>query len=197
MKNLLKTSLLAVILLTSTVAFANYDDFSLKVKNGDEKSIVFLIEEAQDVNLSIHSLYDGVIYEQKIHAVRPLTKVYNLEAFPDGNYTVKIENDKKLIEYQVTIENGKTLVSDAVITEFFKPVLTKENNVITLNMDNAPSGPIEVKILNEYNEELYAKVFASKAKFMKKFNTEKSEAKELTFIVRAKDQEFIETLSIK
>lgn len=197
MKNLLKISLLAVFLLNSAVVFANDSNFSLKVKSEEGKTIVFSIEEAQDVNMSIHDLYDEVIYEQKIHAVKPLTKVYNLEALPDGDYSIKLENDKKVIEYQVTIENGKTSVSDAVITNSFKPVLTQENHVITLNMENTPNGPIEVKIINENNEELYAKVFTTRDKLIEKFNTEKAENKELTFIVTAKGKEFIETLSIK
>lgn len=196
MKNFLKIGLLAGILLTSTIVFANDDNFSLKANARDEKSIVFLITQAQDINLSIHDANEEVLYEQNIHASKPSTKIYNLDAFPDGNYKVKLENESKLIEYQVTIENGKTIVSNPVTTELFKPVLTKENAVITLNMENTPNADVEVKILNEYNEQLYSKVFSSRAKLVKKFNIAKTDAKGLTFIVKSKNQEYIETLSI-
>jgi len=196
MKNFLKIGLLAGILLSSSVVFANEDNFSLKANAKNEKSIVFLISEAQDINISIYGDNYELIYDQKIHALKPSTKVYNLEDFPDGNYIVELENETKLIKYNVTIENGKTLVSEPITTELFKPVFTKENKTITLNMENTPSGDVEVKILNEYNDELYAKVFTAKSKLVKKFNVDKTDAKELTFIVKSKNQEFVKTISL-
>ncbi len=197
MKNLLKISLLAGILFTSSVVLANDDNFSLKVTGEKGKSISFLIAEAQDVNLSIVGMNEEVIFEQKIHALKPSTKIYNLEAFPDGSYMVKLESETQLVEYLVTIENGKTLVSEAVTTELFKPVLTKEKGAIILNMENVPNAPIEIKVLNEYNDELYSKVFKSNDKFVKKFNIDKTDAKELTFVVKAANQEFVKTITIK
>ena len=196
MKNFLKIGLVAGMLLTSSVVFANEDNFSLKANAKNEKSLVFLITEAQDINISIYSANEEVIYEQKIHALKPSTKIYNLEEFPDGNYTVKLENESKLIAYQVTIENGKTLVAEPVTTELFKPELTKDNETITLNMVNMPNGPIEVRILNEYNDQLYAKTFTSKTKLVKKFNIDKTDAKQLTFVIKSKNQEFVKTVEL-
>jgi hypothetical protein len=43
---------------------------------------------------------------------------------------------------------------------------------------------------------LYSNVFLDKSKLSKKFNIGKTDAKELTFIVRFKDQEFIKTVSL-
>ncbi len=63
-------------------------------------------------------------------------------------------------------------------------------------MENTPNGEVEVKILNEYNEELYTKVFAAKTKLVKKFNVDKTDAKELTFIVKSKNQEFVKTIQL-
>lgn len=196
MKNFLKIGLLAGILLTSSVAFADEDNLSLKADAKTEKSLVFFISEAQDINITIYGANDELLYDQKIRASKPSTKIYNLEEFPDGNYTVKLENETKLIEYKVTIENGKTVVSAPATIELFKPVLVKDKETITLNMENTPNGEVEVKILNEYNEELYAKVFAAKSKLVKKFNIDKTDAKELTFVVKSKNQEFVKTIQL-
>ena len=197
MKNLLKHGLVLAILFVSSVAFADEANISIKAKENTQKSIVFYLDQAQKVNLSIYSLNDGLIYEQNIVSDKPLTKVYNLEAFPDGSYIVKLENTAKLIEYQVNILKGKTLVSEPVVTEYFKPVLVKNSDTVTLDLKNVPHGPIEIKIFNEYNEELFAKSFASKLIAAKKFNIGQTNAKELTFIVRSKNEEFIETVSVK
>jgi hypothetical protein len=195
MKKFIKISLiLASLILMATATFAN--DFLLKTGTENQKTINIIISEAQDVNLSISSIADGVIYEQKIHTEKSLSKVYNLAAFPDGHYTVKVESETKLIEYQVTIENGKTIVSNPITTAVLKPILTKEDEVITLNMENTPVGIVELKILNEYNEELYTKTFTARAKLVKKFNVAKTDAKGLTFIIKSKNQAYTETLLI-
>ena len=197
MKNLLKHSLVFAILLTSSVSFADEVNVSIKVKENDQKQIVFSVNELQKVNFSIYSLTDGIIYEQNIQSSKALTTIYNLEAFPDGNYFIKLTSSAKLIEYQVNISKGKTVISEPVITEQFKPVLVKENDLITLDLKDVSRGPIEIKIFNELNDELYAKTFANKAAAEKKFNISGADAKELTFMIRSKDQEFIDTVSIK
>ena len=196
MKNFLKIGLVATILFTSLATYANDENLSLKVKSNDQKSITFLVKEAQDVDFSIYDSENELLYTQKIHTSAPVAKTYNLEAFPDGAYLVKLETDSQITEYQIKIENGKTTILTPVVTERMKPVLTKEKELITLNLENLSQGPVEVKILNERNDQLYSKIFNAKPKFTKTFNVGQSFAKELTFIVKSKNQEFIQTLAI-
>ncbi len=197
MKNLLKTSLLVVLSMISSVSFANGDDLALKVKASNEKMITFFMNEGQDVNLTISGQDEEVIFEQKLHASHASAKTYNLSSFPDGNYTLRLETAEQLAEYQVIIKNGKTTLSEPLITATFKPVLTKTDELISLAIENRPDGPIEVSILNEYNDQVYSETFASKAKVPTKFNVGKIDTRELTFIVRSKNQEFIKTVQLR
>ncbi|TKB96552.1 hypothetical protein [Pedobacter cryotolerans] len=197
MKNLLKNSLILALVLISSIAFADDANISVKVKAENEKSIIFSLDQAEKINLSIYSLNDGIIYEQNIKTDKATTKTYNLEAFPDGNYIIKLENEEKLIEYQVNIFKGKTLISEPIVTEFFKPILVKDEDFITIDMKYVPHGEVEVKVFNEYNDEMYAKSFASKVNAVKKFNISKTDAKQLTFLIRSKNHEFIETVVLR
>ena len=197
MKNLLKNSLILSLVLISSIAFADDANISIKVKAENEKSIIFSLDQAEKINLSIYSLNDGIIYEQNIKTDKATTKTYNLEAFPDGNYIIKLENEEKLIEYQVNIFKGKTLISEPIVTEFFKPILVKDEDFITIDMKYVPHGEVEVKVFNEYNDEMYAKSFASKVNAVKKFNISKTDAKQLTFLIRSKNHEFIETVVLR
>lgn len=197
MKNLLKNSLILALMLISSIAFADDANITVKVKSENEKALIFSLDEAQKINLSIYSLNDGIIYEQNIKTDKATTKTYNLEAFPDGNYIIKLENEEKLIEYEVNIFKGKTLISEPIVTEFFKPVLIKDADFVTIDMKYVPHGPVEVKVFNEYNDEMYAKSFASKVNAVKKFNISKTDAKQLTFLIKSKNKEFIETVILK
>lgn len=197
MKNLLKNSLILALMLISSIAFADDANITVKVKSENEKALIFSLDEAQKINLSIYSLNDGIIYEQNIKTDKATTKTYNLEAFPDGNYIIKLENEEKLIEYEVNIFKGKTLISEPIVTEFFKPVLIRDADFVTIDMKYVPHGPVEVKVFNEYNDEMYAKSFASKVNAVKKFNISKTDAKQLTFLIKSKNKEFIETVILK
>jgi len=196
MKTFFKISLLTAILFTSFGAFANDDKFSLKVKGGNEKSIEFFINEAYDINISIATAEDEVVYEQKIHSAGAAKKVYNLESFPNGNYTLKLETPSKITTYTIAIVDGKAELSQPTISELFKPVLVKKEEMITLNFKNQVKGAVNVLVVNEYNDQLFSKSYTL-ADITQKFDISKTDAKELTFIVSYKGNEHTETFKLR
>jgi hypothetical protein len=197
MKNLLKLSLVAAIALTTVGAYANNDDLAVNVKTEKEKNVRVFITESQDINVTIYGADNEVLYQKKSKALRGSSKTYDLSAFPDGNYSMKVESGSKLAEYSINIENDKASVSAPSIKELFKPVLTNENGVITLDLDNADKSAVEVQILDEYNDQVYANVFKDSSKLVKKFDTAKTPAKKLTFIVKSKNQEYNKTINVR
>ena len=197
MKNLLKISLIAATMFTASATYANEDVFTLTVKSEDNKSIRFSIDEASDIKLSIRELNSQVLFEENIHSEGASTKTYDLNALPDGEYVLNVAYEAKVAEYTIVIKNDKAVVSAPKVTELLKPVFTQEQSILTLSLDNVDKGPIEVQILNEYNDELYNEIFTDKAKLVKKFNTGKTFGKELTFVVRAKNQEVLKTIAIR
>lgn len=197
MKKFLKISLIAVLVLISAGSYANEDDFSFKLKHVSEKSISFFINEAQIVDVSIYGADEEVLYTQTITALGASTKTFDLKAFPDGNYTFKMVTELKSAEYKILINKGKTLVSDPLIVETFKPILTQENGVIALNLERVAEGPIEVQILDDYNDEVYNHVFDGAAKLTKRFKVTDVNIKELMFIVKTEGHEFSEIVQVR
>ena len=196
MKNLLKIGVFAVLLLNSAMLRANDDGFLFKVKLVDKKSVSFFIESGQTVALSLYDETYEVLYQQTIKAAGASTKIYNLDAFPDGNYVFRLVTEQRWAEYKVMIADGKAIVAEPVVVERFRPVLSRDNEFVTLKLDNAPADQIEVQVFDKYNDLLYSKVFDVKSKFIKKFNVSQVYAQELTFAVKCKDQEFKEVVSM-
>ncbi len=197
MKNLLKISLLAATIFTASATYANDEVYTLKVKADDSKSIRFFIDEASDINLSIREVNNDVLFEESIHSKGASTKTYDLNALPNGEYVLKVESDSKLAEYKIVIANNKAVISKPTMKYVFKPVITKENSLITLSLDNAGKEPVEVAVYNEYNEELYKETFTNKSKVVKRFETLKTYGKELTFLVKSNNQEAVKTVQIR
>jgi hypothetical protein len=196
MKNLFKISLIATVLFSNAGAYANNDDLSLKVKNEKEKIIRLSINQTQDMEVTFYDVDNDILYQKKGQVLAGSSKIYNLTAFPDGDYVMKLEAGSKLIEYQINIKNDIASVSMPSIKEVFKPILTKKNGLVTLNLDNKSQNPVELIIFDEFNNELYTKVYKDSAKLSQKFNVGKTSAKKLTFILRSEDQDFNKTIDI-
>ncbi|WP_316736193.1 hypothetical protein [Pedobacter aquatilis] len=195
MKNFIKISLVVAAIFAAPGVKANDEVVTLKVKAENNKSIRFFIDEAKDIELSINDLTDNkLIYEENIHASGASTKTYDLNALPDGDYVLNVTSGSQLAQYPIHIEDDKAEVAAPKITELFKPAVIKKDGMVTLDIDNADKGPIEVEIINEYNDQLYKGTFTDKAKLTKKFNISGTPSKELTFIVKTNKQQFSKTI---
>ncbi len=196
MKNLLKIGFAVAALLLSTGSYANEGDFSFQVKRIDEKKIAFFTNIAQSVQLSIVAEDEEVLYNQEMKAASGSTKIYDLTSLRDGKYIFKLETDSRLAEYKVVILKGKAEIAEPLIIEKLKPTFSRVNEIVTLNLDSTPEGPVEIQVLDEDGEVLYTQSFAGGAKYAKKFNVSNVEIDSLTFVVKAKGQEFKEAVQI-
>jgi hypothetical protein len=197
MKNLLKISLIATILFTSVNTYANNDDLSLKVNIAERKIIRLSINQTQDMKVTFYGLNNEILYEKKGHELSGSSKTYDLTDFPDGNYTMILESDSKLVEYQINIENNKASLSTASNKEVFKPVLTKKDGVVTLNLDYTNKAPVEIMIFDEFNNQLYTNTYNDSSKLVRKFNIGKSLSNKLTFVITSKDPAFNSTIDVR
>ncbi|SMD13327.1 hypothetical protein [Pedobacter nyackensis] len=196
MKNLLKIGFTAVLLFVSACLYAGENDFSFKAEGVNKKSVVFFVNEAQIMEVSIYGAGNEVLYKKKINAKAGSTKTYDLNSFPDGNYRFKVVAQSRTAEYNVLIEDGDVQVSEPSITEAFNPAVTIEDGLVMLNLKNAPKGSIEVQVLNKYNEELYKKVYDDDSKCIKRFKIAGVGASALTFVIRTEDAEFEKTVQL-
>jgi len=195
MKNFLKISLIVAVFLTALGASASEKDFSLKVKSEKGKTVSFSINDAKNINLSIYGKNNETLFDEKINSNGSFNRTYDLNAFPEGNYVLEVETDAKLAQYEIRISGGSAVISEKAITEVFKPVLTKGDGFVALNISNLDKSPIEVEVYDENNTELFSGTFTDKTSFSKKFDTKRTNADQLTFIVRYKDQNFYETIA--
>ncbi|GGE43706.1 hypothetical protein EV200_101334 [Pedobacter psychrotolerans] len=196
MKKFLQIGLIAVLFLTANGVYAKDGDFTLKVKDDKEKSIRFSFEGNEDVNLSIIGNNNEVLFQENIQAKTATSKLYDLNALPDGKYTVRIESDTKLANYKVGIYNGKATVSEPVFSDLFHPLIKKEGDFIVLKVENEEGNPIEVQVMNEYNDNVYTEVFKNKSVLQRKFNISKTDSESLTFVINVKGKQFSKTIEL-
>lgn len=197
MKSFIKISLIAVLLFNTAGLFASEGDFSFSLKRVEEKSVTFFISETQAINVSIFGADNEVIYEQEINAVKGTTKTYDLNSLPNGSYRFQLTTNSVTAEYKIQLNGGKADVSEPLITNVIQPVLTTtENGIVTLSFENAPEGPLEVEILDGYNNVVYSKMFDAEAKFVKKFDVMPLALRAMTFVVKSGNKVFAKAVQM-
>ncbi|WP_029283096.1 hypothetical protein [Pedobacter sp. R20-19] len=196
MKKFLQIGLIAVLFLTANGVYAKDGDFTLKVKDDKEKSLRFSFEGNENVTLSIIGNNNEILFQENIQAKTATSKLYDLNALPDGKYIVKIESDTKLANYKVGIYNGKATVSEPVFSDLFHPLIKKDGDFIILKVENEEGNPIEVQVMNEYNDNVYTEVFKNKSVLQRKFNISKTDSESLTFVINVKGKQFSKTIEL-
>jgi hypothetical protein len=131
MKKILKLSLVLAVVLTTMTTYANDNDFLLYVKSGQGKLISFTINGIQKVSLSIRDKEGKLIYSEKATGKGGVKRIYSLEEFPAGSYTLEAENDFKKIKYEIVITDEIAKISTKAISQVYKETIytTKEKLV--------------------------------------------------------------------
>ncbi|WP_343531452.1 hypothetical protein [Pedobacter sp.] len=196
MKNLFRFSLVILSVFMANVAKADDMELLVKVAKENNKWVSFITNESQNIDLTLYSSTDEVLYEQRLKTVGNKFKTYDLSALPLGLYTLKMESPLKTVTYQIEITADSAIVATPVVKIFKKPSLAKEKDLVTLNLNGVGEGEVQVDVYNEFNEKLHEDVYTSEAKVVRKYDVSRTPSKQLTFVVRTGNQEFSETIKL-
>lgn len=78
----------------------------------------FITNESQNIDLTLYSATDEVLYEQRLKTVSNKFKTYDLSALPVGLYTLKMESPLKTVTYQINITADSAIVAVPVVKLF-------------------------------------------------------------------------------
>jgi len=197
MKNVVKFGLALAVFLTAFGVRANETDFSVSVRSGLGKLINFSINNTK-AHVSISDKQGDVIFEENIKAKDgKISRTYDLGSLPEGNYILEAENGAKVARYAIKIEGKTASVSEKAIAEILKPVLIKKDGIVTVNIKDVENTPVEIKLYDENNVELYNETFTGAANLAKRFDTKKINAEKFTFVMKYNNKMFVETIAAK
>ena len=115
MKNLIKNSLVLVVLFTTLLSNAN-ETIVLRNLNDNKTTILTVLDVAQGNQILIKDVDGFVLFKEKIQNSGTFTKGFNLTSLPDGKYYFELKNDsenrkisfivrKKLVVYKKDMES--------------------------------------------------------------------------------------------
>lgn len=197
MKNVVKFGLALAVFLTAFGVRANDADFSVSVRSGLGKLINFSINNTK-AHVAITGKDGEVLFEENIKAKDgKISRTYDLNAFPAGSYYLEAENGTKVARYEIKIDDKTAAVSEKAIAEILKPVVTTKNGIVTVSIKDAAKSPVEIKLYDENNVELYNETITGEAAVAKRFDTKKTKAEKFTIVMKYNNKMFVETIAAK
>jgi hypothetical protein len=197
MKNVVKFGLALAVFLTAFGVRANDADFSVSVRSGLGKLINFSINNTK-AHVAITGKDGEILFEENIKAKDgKINRTYDLNAFPAGSYFLEAENGAKVARYEITIDEKTASVSQKAIAEVLKPVVTTKDGIVSVTIKEVNNTPVEIKLYDENNVELYNETFTGEAALAKRFDTKKINARKFTVVMSYNNKMFVETVAVR
>lgn len=195
MKNIYAFLLLMVVTL-GTKAKADDVEVLVRIAKENSKWVSFITNDKQAVEVSLSTIAGEVVYEQTIKNSQDKFQTYDLSALPVGSYLLRIESPSKTVSYAIAVTQENAVLSQPVVKENKRPLFTKKDQLLTLDLNGTCNGKIELVIYNEYNEKLHEQTYDDAKEMIKKFDVSNTTAKQLTFVLRAEGEEYSETITL-
>jgi len=153
MKKVLRFTAVTALLLVTSWAMAN-EPQPLLVSSDKGKALIIKWDTPfKMTTVRMLDSYENVIFSDNIVKREKHALKFNLENLERGNYSLKIENFNKIIEYGVRVNRDDVEILDK--KEISKPFFIHKDKKLFFNLLNADGAPVYLKIYDGENRMLY------------------------------------------
>lgn len=194
MKNILKSSAVAVLMFISLTSMANVPGVNL-VNGSTSKSLVLAMvssTNAQDVSLKDANgntlFYDDVTDHS-------YTKSFNLKNLDEGTYFINVNNKEQSVVYTLVLEaDGINILNKEMVK---KPsVFDTNGNKVNLNLNNNDLTKVAIEVINQDHAKLYKEVLTGKKTIDMTFNFESAVQGEYTISVKDGNEVYTQEINV-
>ncbi len=155
MKNLIKKSLLAVVLFTTIISNATNINNNIRVNVIESKLIDLKLNNSDgNLKISVKDVSGAILYTEKFEG-NYFSKKYDLKTLPAGNYYFEIEGFTKisLMPFKITAKglefNGK------IESTFYKPTVRQDGDLVFISKITFNEESLEISLVDDQLNTLY------------------------------------------
>lgn len=195
MKNILKKSLVLVVLFSTFLANANS---SLKIYNDDTKTTITVNNVKQGNELFVKDTQGITLYSETIKNSGDYIKSFNLTKLPDGDYFFEIDKrlEVKIMHFTV-LESVVSFEKDNE-TIVFKPLVTSDENLVSVSKLSLNKQPLEINIYFENNgsELIYSETIENTQEIKRTYSLNKAVKGNYRIVTKTEGRTFVDYISL-
>ena len=143
MKNLIKNSLVMVVLFTTLLGNANS---SLKNSKDDTKTTLTLKDVKRGNKLSIKDAFGIVLYKEMIENSGNYIKGFDLTKLPDGAYFFELDKGLEIKTIPFKVEATIVKFEKEMETVIYKPFVRSEENLVYVSKLSLNKQPLKIEV---------------------------------------------------
>lgn len=148
MKNIMKNSLVLVVLFSTFLANAN--SFS-KVYDDGSNTTITLSNLKQGNEIFVKDADGSTLYSETIKVSGDYIKNFDLTKLPNGNYYFEINKGLEIKMIHFTVEEAVAVFEKENETVIFKPFVTSDENLVSVSKLSLNEQPLEINIYFDDN----------------------------------------------
>lgn len=119
MKTISKLSLVTLLALACSNSYAIDGYFLLNIKKRKGIKITFTLNDQQKAKVTIYDTSNKVLFSENAVGAKGISKTYNLDEFPEGNYYLVVTNDVKSVKHSIRINDNTAVLSKKPVLEVY------------------------------------------------------------------------------
>jgi hypothetical protein len=144
MKKAFKNSLIVIAMLGSITSYANLIPSSYR--KDVENTSLSLEHVKKGERLIIKSESGTIIYRESIKESGSYYKEFDLTSLPSGSYYFELDKDVEIQIIPFEVNDTQVTFKKEEANSIFKPIITTDENVVSLNKLSLNFEPLQVKI---------------------------------------------------
>lgn len=144
MKKVFKNSLIVIALFGSIISYANLIPSSSR--EGVTNTSLSFEHVKVGERLIIKSESGAIIYRESIKESGSYHKEFDLTSLPNGSYYFELDKDVEIQIIPFEVKDTQVTFKKDAANSIFKPIITTNENVVSLNMLSLNLEPLQVKI---------------------------------------------------
>ena len=194
MRNLIKTSLVMVVLFTTLLVNAN-EISSVRNLNDEKTTVLTLSNVKQGNKLYIKDAFGLVLYKESIKNSGEFVKGFDLTSLPDGNYYFELNSELDIKTVPFTVKMNVVEFQKELETTIYKPFISVKDNYIILSKLSLNKQPLEIKIYFDYDTNSYEVVHSEEIdntlNIQKAFQLSESKEGNYKVVIKTEGRTFI------
>ncbi len=196
MKNLVRTSLVAIGLMISLSIYAGGTALTLKDKETNVTNVRFE-NVKKGSTLSIVDQHGLVLYTEAIEQNGLYSKGFDLTTLPNGDYFFELNSELKIVLIPFIVNLSEVLFDKGSEESIYKPVVRTKHNMVYVSRALIDQTSLSFKIYYADNYELVeSENFKEFEEVKKVYDFSNSEKGNYIFVFESKGRKYSKTINI-
>lgn len=171
-------------------------EVSIRSQRGQSFSLHLKDINKETLDIQLSDQFGFVLINEKVKDQDDYLQFYNLKKLATGNYTMRIESERKIILQPIHVNHEKESIDISAKKEIYKPSVKFEYPNLDLNMLHLEEGTVNIKIIDKIGYNLYEDELFTTGSIGKRLKVTTLPAGDYIFEVWTKNYTYEQTFSI-